>query len=427
MALPVAAIAISVALAAAATGAVVLVSRRAAETAPPAASAPVVAAAPAPAAVPPEPAAPVGAAPAAPEPAAVADAPAAPSLDVVRVTPEGSAVVAGRAEPGATVTLRTEDGTVAETEADAAGEFVAVFETTPSTEPRTLTVESETPEGVRVASSDVVVLLPEPPPLSLEDPQGFVPAAGTAPEAATDGAAAAPEGTEVAAAGAPEAGASAPGAPEAEAPGAVEAGVSAPEAGEPEPGAPAGTEIAAAAAGGPRPRVAATAVVRGGDVEVRPTEAGPRGLTLASVSYAGEGDEITLAGLGAAGARLRAYVDDRFARDGAVGADGRWTLALGDVAAGVHRLRIDAVRDDGTVEARLETPFQRDIPAAAPAGRPGTVTVQPGGNLWTIARTHYGSGVLYTRIYTANRELIRDPALIYPGQIFVLPEGETDR
>ena len=52
------------------------------------------------------------------------------------------------------------------------------------------------------------------------------------------------------------------------------------------------------------------------------------------------------------------------------------------------------------------------------------MTVQPGNNLWTLARTHYGSGVLYTQIFTANREQIRDPDLIYPGQIFALPELE---
>ena len=136
---------------------------------------------------------------------------------------------------------------------------------------------------------------------------------------------------------------------------------------------------------------------------------------------------MTLAGLGAAGARLRAYVDDRFARDGAVGADGRWTLELADVAAGVYRLRIDALRPDGTVESRVETPFQRDFPAAAAApedgARPAAITVQPGNNLWTLARIHYGAGVLYTQIHTANRDLIRDPELIYPGQIFVLPEA----
>ena len=37
------------------------------------------------------------------------------------------------------------------------------------------------------------------------------------------------------------------------------------------------------------------------------------------------------------------------------------------------------------------------------------------------ARQAYGGGVLYTLIYTANVEQIRDPDLIYPGQVFQVP------
>ena len=53
------------------------------------------------------------------------------------------------------------------------------------------------------------------------------------------------------------------------------------------------------------------------------------------------------------------------------------------------------------------------------------MTVQPGNNLWTLAREHYGSGVMYTQIFTANLELIRDPDLIYPGQIFRIPATDA--
>lgn len=65
-------------------------------------------------------------------------------------------------------------------------------------------------------------------------------------------------------------------------------------------------------------------------------------------------------------------------------------------------------------------PFQRS--AVTPdvlAG--GSIVVQPGHSLWRIARQTYGGGVLYTLIYTANAEQIRDPDLIYPGQVFQLP------
>jgi nucleoid-associated protein YgaU len=179
--------------------------------------------------------------------------------------------------------------------------------------------------------------------------------------------------------------------------------------------------------------VAVTAILRPEGVEVVPTEPGPgpgpRRVTLASISYA-EAGEITLAGIGTAGAMLRAYVDGDFAEQAKVGEDGRWSMELGDVAEGIYTLRIDQLGDDGRVASRVETPFQRDFPRA-PLPRPGaagpgaSVTVQPGHNLWTLARTHYGSGVLYTQIFTANRELIRDPDLIYPGQIFALPEIEA--
>lgn len=54
--------------------------------------------------------------------------------------------------------------------------------------------------------------------------------------------------------------------------------------------------------------------------------------------------------------------------------------------------------------------------------RLGLVTVQPGNTLWGIASDRYGQGVLYVRLFEANRDRIRDPDLIYPGQVFTLPE-----
>lgn len=50
------------------------------------------------------------------------------------------------------------------------------------------------------------------------------------------------------------------------------------------------------------------------------------------------------------------------------------------------------------------------------------MTVQPGHSLWRISEGHYGAGDRYLVIYNANRGQIRNPDLIYPGQIFVLPE-----
>ncbi len=69
-----------------------------------------------------------------------------------------------------------------------------------------------------------------------------------------------------------------------------------------------------------------------------------------------------------------------------------------------------------------EKPAGSGKPAGAekPAGA-GLVVVQPGNNLWNIARVLYGKGIRYTTIYEANREQIRDPDLIYPGQVFKAP------
>jgi nucleoid-associated protein YgaU/outer membrane biosynthesis protein TonB len=63
---------------------------------------------------------------------------------------------------------------------------------------------------------------------------------------------------------------------------------------------------------------------------------------------------------------------------------------------------------------------QPNLPETAPAGV--TVTVQPGFTLWEIARERFGNGILYVQVYEANKDRIRDPDLIYPGQVFAVPE-----
>ena len=57
----------------------------------------------------------------------------------------------------------------------------------------------------------------------------------------------------------------------------------------------------------------------------------------------------------------------------------------------------------------------------AGAQRPVSITVQPGFTLWGIASEQFGDGVLYVQVFNANKDKIRDPNLIYPGQIFVIP------
>ena len=51
-----------------------------------------------------------------------------------------------------------------------------------------------------------------------------------------------------------------------------------------------------------------------------------------------------------------------------------------------------------------------------------TYKVQKDDWLWQIARNEYGTAIAWFRIYEANMEKIKDPDLIYPGQVFIIPE-----
>lgn len=50
-----------------------------------------------------------------------------------------------------------------------------------------------------------------------------------------------------------------------------------------------------------------------------------------------------------------------------------------------------------------------------------TYTVQKGDCLWNIAKKFYGNGSKYTVIYNANKDKIKNPNLIYPGQVLTIP------
>lgn len=62
-------------------------------------------------------------------------------------------------------------------------------------------------------------------------------------------------------------------------------------------------------------------------------------------------------------------------------------------------------------------------PAAEAVAAPTQVIIQPGNNLWKLSRQIYGRGIMYTVIYEANKDQIRRPELIYPGQVFLTPEA----
>jgi nucleoid-associated protein YgaU len=61
------------------------------------------------------------------------------------------------------------------------------------------------------------------------------------------------------------------------------------------------------------------------------------------------------------------------------------------------------------------------LPSTVVVPKIATTTVSRGDSLWRLSRHTYGVGTRYSFIYNANREQIRNPNLIHPGQIFVLP------
>jgi hypothetical protein len=149
---------------------------------------------------------------------------------------------------------------------------------------------------------------------------------------------------------------------------------------------------------------------------------GNAGLSLDAIDYGQTGKNLGLSGRAPAGTEVRVYLDNKFIGRATADEKGIWRLSPDiDIPAGLYRMRVDRIGEDGKVLARVELPFSRAEPVRELAE--GTVVfVQPGNSLWRLARRSYGQGLRYTEIYQANKDQIRNPDLIYPGQVFVLPK-----
>ncbi|MCX7349244.1 MAG: LysM peptidoglycan-binding domain-containing protein [Alphaproteobacteria bacterium] len=172
-------------------------------------------------------------------------------------------------------------------------------------------------------------------------------------------------------------------------------------------------------------------------------------VSIDAVDYDSAGN-IVFSGQGNEGNVARVYIDNAFIGDAPVGAEGRWSFsATAQVTPGVHTLRVDGLDAEGKVLNRVEVPFVREQqnkvveatqppqtdgstktdaepaqqPAAATPAKPkdGRVVIQPGNNLWRISRVLYGDGSKFTMLYEANKDQIRNPDRIYPGQVFKTP------
>lgn len=305
----------------------VLDQRQADEKPVPAASAPAApsASAPVPSLKPPQPSLPL----------------ASPSFDVVRVNPDGRAVIAGRAAPGARVTVLDNGKEIGSVDADARGEWVLLPDQPLAPGSRELSLRAQVgQEPPRTGEKSVVLMVPEG--------QGGALAVAVPRDPKTAGSTVLQTPTE------------------------------------------------------------SEGLARSGD------------LVLGAVDYDPQGN-FQINGRAPPGTVVQAYLGNKLVGRAQSDAQGLWRIVPSEkIAAGTHQLRIDQVQPDGKVVARLEVPFGKT--SEGEVVTPQAITILPGNNLWRIAQRIYGEGLRYTVIYEANRGQIKDPDLIYPGQVFILPK-----
>ncbi|WP_170414490.1 LysM peptidoglycan-binding domain-containing protein [Ruegeria atlantica] len=340
-----------------------------------------------------------------------------PTLDQIFVEPDGNTLLSGSAEPGADVRVLLDGEQVHSFTVDNTGQFAEFLSIPFSDDARGLTLETAG-EDQPVRSDDyLIAALPEPEP--------------TAEQIATaETAEAPPAGNET----------------------ADVQDVSASEATDQATTTDVETADATAEQSSDRLQETAqepaeegdenqqVAILRSGEdgVElVQSPTADPKPSTEVALDTIGYSDAgaVELTGRVPDGSAVRLYLDNQLVDDLSPVDDGKWRSELEGIDPGVYTLRVDEVASDGTVVSRLETPFKReplevlraaevgDQPQNEPDAPPiRAVTVQEGDTLWAISRDRFGDGILYVKLFEANRDSIRDPDLIYPGQIFTIPE-----
>ena len=323
-----------------------------------------------------------------------------PSFDVVLVEPNGEGVLAGRAQPGWTVTLETGGTKVAMATADAQGEWSIVLEKPLPQGNHSLSLKTISPDGTRALSSQQTVSV-------------AVAKVGedTSPLASASESASGPAGN-----------------------------------------VPLPSDTVAADAAQPKPQIASIeptiqATVGGGQAQPRP------GITLSTVDYQDTGAEagkLTVTGTADPGAQLSLYFDDVPVAKVTADSLGMWRIETDKkLGLGAHTFRAERY-DQATqkVAARATVTFERANPAppavaetgksqvaAAEAGqqqtsaqdastneKAKTYVIKRGDTLWAIAKHYLGSGFLYSSIFQDNREVIKNPDLILPKQEVKMPK-----
>lgn len=393
-----------------------------------------------------------------------------PTFDLMRVEPDGSTVVAGRSEAGAIVALLSNGKVVGKGIANAAGEFAIVLDTPLDPGAHAVTLETQDDAGtvkrasrqsiaVSVpedpASGEVLVMLNEPgaPSQILQKPEteptaaGATPPSGQADDTSRDVAALTETAADTAKAPAQvdttPAATEAPATPSSSAQPADQLAADATPETSPAPATSPSTEVAAAPATDSPAATETPAGETGGPATDTP--ATPR-VTVEAVET--EDSKVFVAGAGEPNSDVRVYFDNTLIGETTTDSKGRWLMETeNEIAPGEVDVRADQiVPDSGTVVARAQVTFEKaeDAIVLRPVSATGTagegdgasastgarqipsIIIRSGDNLWTISQRRYGEGLRYTTIYQANKDQIRNPDLIYPGQVFMMPEGDRN-
>ncbi|MEI4486878.1 LysM peptidoglycan-binding domain-containing protein [Frigidibacter sp. MR17.14] len=377
-----------------------------------------------------------------------------PSFDTVRADAQGGVQVAGRAAPGARVRLLADGQEIGSATANARGDFAVLGDVPLDGRPRELALAATDAAGAEIRSQAPVILAPRQ---AAEAPGAAAPAQALAAAAPGPVATAPATSAEAASAAVTADSAAAPPLAPATATAAAEA-----------PAAPAvlgtGAEGVAVLAGPDSAQVVIDALGYDADGAVSLTgRAGPgeggavrlyldnalaatvalgpdrrwqtRIFDLAPGLYSLRVDQIDAAG------KVVSRAETPFQREApeVLAAAARAAQAPAEPAAPPPAAASTApaagpapatgeapaapAATQAPVQAMAGTPANPAAPAetAPVTGGLVQITVQPGYSLWKIAQRNYGDGVEYVRLFEANRDQIRNPDLIYPGQVFTIP------
>jgi nucleoid-associated protein YgaU len=270
--------------------------------------------------------------PAAADLAALPDAAAnTPSFDIVRVEPDGSTVIAGKAEPNSKLEIVSGNAVVGTAVVGGTGDFAAIFDTPLPPGDYQLTLRATGPSGATTTSQEVAtVSIPKATDGQL---LAMVTKPGEASRIIT-----------------------APSEPAASAPGSA---------------APAGAEPDAAGTG--------TAALDAAPATSAPTlpEGATRPAAVSVTAVEIEGSKLFIAGTARPGSTVRIYADDTLVGEGKVDAQGRFVIdGVTSLSIGQHVIRVDMIGADGRVQMRAAVPFERpagdQISAVAQAPASGT-------------------------------------------------------